>query len=183
MAPILGIIASANQGQFISYNDYEPIATVTVGAGGASTISFTSIPSTYQHLQLRAFLNTSSGNTNAARFNGDTGNSYSTHFFSGNGSIIEIGRQANHNALSSLVYSSDVSNIFFGGVVDILDYANTNKNKTIRSLAGWDTNGGGSIHLRSFTWYSTSAVNSITITSDGGNFTQYSSYALYGIKG
>lgn len=33
--------------------DYDSIATTTVGAGGAASITFSSIPSTYQHLQIR----------------------------------------------------------------------------------------------------------------------------------
>ena len=49
--PILGIIASSQQGG-ISSTAYESIATVTLGSA-ASTINFSSIPSRYQHLQLR----------------------------------------------------------------------------------------------------------------------------------
>ena len=49
--PILGVIDSAKTGNLSSY---ESIQTITVGSGGASTIVFSSIPSTYAHLQIRA---------------------------------------------------------------------------------------------------------------------------------
>jgi hypothetical protein len=77
-----------------------------------------------------------------------------------------------------------LSNLFAGYVIDILDYANTNKNKTIRSLAGSDANGSGTIWFGSIAWLSTSAITSLSFNIESGsNFTQYSSFALYGIKG
>jgi len=69
-------------------------------------------------------------------------------------------------------------------VIDILDYANANKYKTIRSLSGTDyNNSNGRLFYSSGNWRSTSAVTTITLTNDSGtNFTQYSSFALYGVK-
>jgi hypothetical protein len=65
--------------------------------------------------------------------------------------------------------------------MDILDYANTNKFKTTRTLEGYDANGSGNVSLTSGLWQSTSAINSITITAVG-TFNQYSQFALYGVK-
>jgi hypothetical protein len=48
---ILGIIASS---RLAAVGDYESIATVSVGGGGAADVEFTSIPGTYTHLQIRA---------------------------------------------------------------------------------------------------------------------------------
>jgi hypothetical protein len=67
-------------------------------------------------------------------------------------------------------------------ICDVLDYANTNKFKTLRSLTGNDRNGSGSIWLDSGLWRSTSAITSIKFTT-GTAFAQYSQFALYGIKG
>lgn len=182
MSPILGIWASAQSAA--ADTSYESIATVSVGAGGSSSISFTSIPSTYRHLQLRTFTNNPTTLTTNTRFNSDSGANYSFHFLSGNGSTTEVAGVANTTGIANITYASNVANNFFAGVIDILDYANTNKNKTVRSFTGWDTNSSnGSIHLRSGAWYSTSAITSITITADAGSFSQYSSFALYGIKG
>jgi hypothetical protein len=74
---------------------------------------------------------------------------------------------------------------FGAGVIDILDYASANKNKTVRGLIGVDENGAGRIGLGSGLWQNSStAISSISITPQAGTlFLQYSSFALYGIKG
>ena len=74
-----------------AHTSYESIATVTVGSGGSSSIDFTSIPSTYTHLQLRMTARCtaqSGGNpTNVyLRFNSDSGSNYAWHQLAGNGS-------------------------------------------------------------------------------------------------
>jgi hypothetical protein len=69
-------------------------------------------------------------------------------------------------------------------VVDILDYANTNKYKTTRNLMGFDYNGSGTIRSISGLWMSTSAINSITLTTGtSSNWQGDTQFALYGIKG
>jgi hypothetical protein len=76
------------------------------------------------------------------------------------------------------------SNTYYTSVVDILDYKNTNKFKTMRSLDGYDNNGDGYVFLQSFLWRSTSAITDIQISLGGGaNITTASQFALYGIRG
>jgi len=168
--------------------DYESIQTVTVGSGGASSISFTSIPATYSHLQLRAI---SRGTTSAANvemfstFNSTTTNYWRGHQIFGDGSAATA--NAESTSTSNYVFFSPaataLSNTFATGVLDILDYSNTNKNKTLRSLTGFDVNGsGGFIIFRSGLWMNTAAISQIDLTLASGNFVQYSSFALYGIK-
>lgn len=186
MSPILGIWASAQQASLLA-NSYESISTVTVGAGGQSSISFTSIPSTYKHLQIRAiqFCGTTSYNA-LIRYNSDSGNNYASHYLEGNGSTVGSGvaygnPPINYGAIGEVRGGTTYPDVF---VCDILDYTNTNKYKTARSLSGYDANGSGLAAFRSSLWMSTSAITSITITNDvPANFTQYSSFALYGIKG
>jgi hypothetical protein len=60
--PILGIIASSKLTAAVG--DFESIATVTVGGGGAATVEFTSIPATYTHLQLRYIAQKTSNGSN-----------------------------------------------------------------------------------------------------------------------
>lgn len=179
MAPILGIYASQISGHlFGPTGAYDSIATTTVGAGGASTISFTSIPSTYTHLQLRLMVfNSAYGNL---RFNNDTtASNYYAHQLGGDGS------SATAAAYSSSAYApfTSATNQPLVEVIDILDYANTNKNKVTRTLGGVDMNGSGSVRLASNLWMSTAAINRIDMTANTGSFAQYSSFALYGIKG
>lgn len=188
MSPILGIIASSKA---VS-NSYESIATVTVGSGGSSSITFSSIPSTYQHLQIRAIGRTNrsaNGDYSLIAFNSDTSSSnYTTHYLSGNGSTVDAGAYVNSFG-GALVNrwgaANDTSNTFGALVLDILDYANTNKYKTVRSLGGLETNTSNSqINLQSALWLNTAAISNITITPGAGtSFNQYSSFALYGIKG
>jgi hypothetical protein len=190
MTPILGVIASANQGQYISYTDYESIATVTVGSGGSASITFSSIPSTYQHLQIRCTTQENASGVAydnlVARFNGDSSSNYSRHWVVGDGSAASAFGQASRTfAVCGFgVRNAAGASVFGPNVIDILDYADTNKNKTVRALAGTDWNGGGSVGLLSAGWFSTSAITSIVLSLDSSlNFTQYSSFALYGIKG
>ena len=164
------------------FNSYESISTVTVGSGGSSTITFSSIPSTFKHLQLRLITKDGGGNV-PMRFNGDTGNNYANHYINSDGAAYSAGALTTHGTLYASLYSPQgVANTFGASVVDILDYTNTNKNTTVRMLAGADTNGGGNVQLVSGVWINTSAVSSIVLTG-ASNFAQYSSFALYGIKG
>ena len=185
---LAGIIASS--GGAAAGGDYESIATVTVGSGGSSAITFSSIPSTYQHLQIRGISrNNSGGGANnyagEIRFNSDSGNNYNGHTLYGTGSTAA----AYAFGQSTFAYAFDTagsaatSNAFSVAIIDILDYANTNKYKTIRDLGGYDGNDtNGTVRLLSGLWMSTSAVTSITLTPPYP-FAQYSSFALYGIKG
>jgi hypothetical protein len=172
---------------------YESIATVTVGSGGAANIEFTSISASYSHLQIRWIArNTSTAqdrDTNNLIFNSDTGANYSRHFLYGTGSSANSSDAA-ASATSILTGLSDTptaiagSSIFGVGIIDVLDYANTNKYKTVRVLSGQDQNNtSGRIFFSSGSWQSTSAITTIKLTPNVGNFVQYSSFALYGIKG
>jgi hypothetical protein len=172
--------------------DYESIATVTVGAGGASSVDFNSISSAYTHLQIRYIAKNSSTSAGGADFmvtvNGDTTNTnYYSHYLFGNGATptagaLQIGGYYGYLGQMATNATGQTS-MFSGGVTDILDYKDTNKKKTLRSLLGFDLNGSGRIYLTSNLWNSTSAVTSLSFSSpSGGTFTQYSTFALYGIK-
>ena len=180
-----GILSSQISGHLYSYStDFYQIATATVNSGGASTITFSSIPSTYKHLQLRMIHRSSDATSDdnvVGIFNGDTTGSYVTHYLSTNGGgtvqSAVVGTSANVIFFSRTTGASSTANVFGTAVVDILDYANTNKNKTIRSLSGWDSNGSGQLWYWSGAWLKTTAISSIQIN---GNYAQYSSFALYG---
>jgi hypothetical protein len=174
----------------VAPTDFESIQTVTVGGGGAAVITFSSIPSTYSHLQIRAIGRLDSGTTGInigqVRFNSDSGNNYASHRVGGNGSTASATAAASTSAIWALAVfnAGELANCFGAAVIDILDYANTNKFKTGRSLFGFDNNGSGNIYFSSFLYQSTTAVSSLTITIYGGyTFAQYSQFALYGIKG
>jgi hypothetical protein len=186
-----GILASGITGN-LSTNNFTSIATATVDSSGASSITFSSIPSTYTHLQIRGIAKDSRGSYGDdytyMQFNGDSGNNYSTHRIRGDGSSAFASASINASKISFIdIAGNGASNIFGVFIIDILDYANTNKNKITRSLSGVDVNGtvngyGGPLDFTSGAWYSTSAINSITFTCGTPNFLQYTQFSLYGVK-
>jgi predicted phage tail protein len=172
----------------------EPIATNLVGAGGVASIAFTNIPQGYKHLQIRAIARNTVASTGAEavifQVNGDTSSSYAYHKLervnvlnSGNPSSSASTSQTNiYTGVST--EGSELASVFAPMITDILDYANTNKNKTFRTLYGMNTNGGTDVlGLRSGLWMNTAPITSINITSSGGNFAQHTRLSLYGIKG
>ena len=183
-----GILASGISGHLIPPSSYESIATVSVGSGGSSTITFSSIPATFTHLQIRVMgrqTNGSADNYANLRFNGDGGSNYSYHHLVGDGSTAAASSATSQTVIYLQRYAAAgaAASIFGASVIDILDYQNTNKNKTIRNLGGNDRNGAGAIYFSSGAWFNTAAVTSITITPASNDWAEYSSFALYGIKG
>lgn len=168
----------------LSTNSYESIAS---WSSSGTTVTFSSIPSTYKHLQVRFLADLDTADrVLRMRINGvsSTG-TYAKHGLEGNGSSASA-----YGVDSSSATWLDVGYVVSAGhnpavaVIDILDYANTNKYKTTRTLAGNDQNGAGLVGLYSGLYMSTSAISSIEFTINGsGNFATGSSFALYGIKG
>ena len=177
----LGILAASGAGGATAF---ESIATAT-GTGSSDTITFTSIPSTYQHLQIRYTARCSSTAAAYLRFNSDTGTNYNWHYLNGTGSAAAAAGYATQAQIGVSPPDSGIgSSQSTVGIIDILDYKSTTKNKTVRTFAGIDVNGvGGDIALDSGLWRNTNAVTSITITTFGTNFTTATTFALYGIKG
>lgn len=169
--------------------DFESIATVTVGSGGASSIDFTSIPGTYQHLQIRlmsrANFSFAGGLQVIIRFNSDTGNNYRWHRLHGDGASVVAAANASAGGFigmqKSIADTTTGSSVFSGQIVDILDYASSSKTTTVRAFNGYDANGIGTVSIQSGLWTSTNSVTSIALTSDG-NWIQHTTAALYGVK-
>lgn len=185
MSPILGIIASAQQpAQFAT--SFDSIATVTVGSGGVSEVNFTSISGTYTHLQLRCLYQVNANDADfSLRFNTDSGSNYTKHQLYGTGSTAGASGSTSQTSIAGGVNQSTTTSYFSSAIIDILDYTNTNKYTTVRTLTGSDANGSGSVYLRSGLWLNTAAITSIKIipTSGATTINQHSTFALYGVKG
>ena len=174
---------------------YDSITTSTVGSGGVASVTFSSIPATYTHLQVRYFAQTNRATYGRdaiyLRFNSDSATNYSYHTLAGDGGTAYSGAAGTQDKmlLPEVTTTTAGASIFGGGIIDIMDYKNTSKYKTVRSIGGGDHNGtvaslGAEVSLRSGAWYSTSAINSITFyPTSGSTISQYSKFALYGIKG
>ena len=182
--------AASNSVTPVVPNAYESIATVTVGSGGSSTVTFSSIPGTYAHLQVRYVARSGRARTaNGSLYIQLNGNylTASHRLFGTTTASADAASGGLDNGGGQLFVpgSTAAASIFGPGVIDILDYASTNKTKVYRALNGDDLNGEGYAAISSGLWNSTSAITSITFGSvDGGtNIPQYSTFALYGIKG
>lgn len=167
-------------------DEMDLIERVVVGSGGTSSITFSNIPQTYQHLQIRGVAR-NTGTTNrsvSVQFNGDTTSSYAWHLLGGNGSstAVENGVSQTNAQSFSQVYSNASANIFSAFVMDILDYSSVSKNTTIRTIGSREENGAGLVSIYSGLWNSTSAVTSIKLYPLSDSLAEYTTLSLYGVK-
>jgi hypothetical protein len=178
-------------GVAVSASSYESIATVTA-AGGETSLSFTSIPSTYKSLQIRGILKDTFATATQVgcylTFNSDTGSNYSYHRLYGVSSSVYASGSATQTSIflggSGASSASGTTSMFGASITDIVDYASTTKYKTSRTFSGSDLNAAPSpINLTSGLWQSTSAITSIQIAKDYTAFAAGTTFALYGIKG
>jgi hypothetical protein len=170
------------------------IATTTLNVSAAS-ITFSSIPQDYTHLQIRAIGRYTAGGTgseaNNMQFNGDTTfTNYRNHLLYGDGGGTAAATNDQSSTYAGVSFNDfwrggEASGIFATIIYDILDYTNTNKNKVVRSLNGFEKNAsGGNVRFNSGVWLNTSAITSIRfIPANGLSYAQYTNFALYGIKG
>jgi hypothetical protein len=172
---------------------YDSLAAVTLSAA-VSTITLGSIPTGYKHLQIRAIVRNSTaaydGTQNLnVRFNGDSTAVYGQHLFYAReyGDTV-AGSGYNETSMNiGPCFPSDGAPAGTYGtfIFDLLDYSNTSKNKTSRTLFGANVSGTTSnvgVGIASGLWRNTTAVSSVTFISGSGNFMANSQFALYGIK-
>lgn len=157
------------------------IQTVTVGAGGAASIDFTSIPGTYTDLVLVASLREATGTqwTSNILFNGVATNQ-SERYLRGNGASAISNSQS---VIQTIDNGSDAtSNTFNNQIVYIPNYAGST-NKSVSSESVGETNATTAYsRISASLWSSTAAITSITIkVSNSTNFAQYSTASLYGV--
>lgn len=168
--------------------------TKEVLVGSAASITFSSIPQYYQHLQLRIVTRSNDtidtiNNNLRIRFNSDTGNNYSRH-----GMLVQASSRSSYGSASQNAgfigavpcANTTVSTSFFGSsIVDILDYRNTSKKTTVRTINGYDDNAGVNERLtfESSLWNNTAAVSTIQIFTTNGSLIANTQASLYGIRG
>lgn len=184
----LGFFATAGAGG--AAPAFELISTQLITTNTAD-LTFSSIPQTYKHLQLRYVARANNNVTNLRfRLNGDTGSNYATHSLHTQSTGVFSDNSTSTTSMYSCEFSFDGASptgAFSPGIMDFLDYSATSKNTTMRGLAGqcepaWVT---GRLRLRSAAWFNTAAVTSLTIFTDSGTgrFVAGSRFSLYGIKG
>jgi hypothetical protein len=194
MSPLIDLIGSAKGygwGALTSSSAFESIATI-VAAGSESSVTFSSIPSTFQHLQIRVLAKDNDSGFagvefGAIWFNGDLNSNKRWHTLMGDGNaVFAAGATSTASRISNCfaVVQGNSANNFGVSIIDIHDYASTTKNKTVRSFSGADAiASGGKVRISSGLWNTTSAITSITLERAVTTFTAGSTFSLYGIKG
>jgi len=179
----LGVLSAA--GASVG-GDFELISTA-FGTGSSGVIEFTSIPSTYRHLQIRySAKNTSTNNAMGIRMNGVTTSSYgrSRMTSTGGASLLHesLGGQTIIN-LPESVQTTTGTGFVSGGVIEILDYTSTTKNTTIEALTGSIVDGSvRRFHFISGLFADTPAISSISFVASANSFATISRFSLYGIR-
>lgn len=166
---------------------FEAIASTTLTTT-TSTVTFSSIPGTYEHLQLRFQARDAAATTlivPLATLNNDSGANYVYHRVYGTGSLAS----ADGNTASTYIQTGAIpaanatANCVSSTIVDVLDYASPSKNSTLRIVSGVDTNNTlGRVWVASGLWLNTSTINRVDITSAGSGFVAGSVFALYGFR-
>ena len=158
---------------------YTPIASQTLGSAAAS-VTFSSIPGTYQDLRLVISAGTSGTDYLAIQYNGDTATNYSMTYLSGNGTAASSGRQTGMTYWQISALGTQTTTVGDSVItVDIENYAGTSTYKTGLSRANRASNGVDAIVGL---WRSTAAINSILIKGTGFNLATGSTFTLFGIK-
>jgi hypothetical protein len=185
--PNLGIVASSINKT--STGNYYSIATITSQTSSVGT--FTNIPQTYKHLQIRALNHNSASSlgeicvrlgTNATAVISTTSYSYHRIDGSGSGAFAANGSSVTYMSCAYCPSTAISSTIMGVIVIDILDYTSSTKNKTIRSIGGYDANGSGQSSFSSGLLNVTGAIQSVSVFSSSGGTSANNTFALYGIN-
>tara|TARA_R100001244_G_scaffold58606_1_gene49490 strand:+ start:639 stop:1160 length:522 start_codon:yes stop_codon:yes gene_type:complete len=166
------------------------IETVTL-TGDVASVTFSGIPATFEHLQVRCATRAAGAAAGMAffiEFNGSAGTAYSTHGMAGATSAIYGLRLTGEAKISvfngthgTSVDASELAPL----ILDVMDYKNTNKNTTVQLLYGSAVTltANERVTFGSGLWDSTAAITSIKFTPSSGDLVTGSTFTLYGIKG
>jgi hypothetical protein len=163
------------------------IDSYTVGSGGAASIDFTSIPSTYTDLVVKFSARVTGTGTVVnigVNFNGSS-SSFTNRYLGGNGSTASSGSLSGTDGTLSIWtgnYNDTTSNTFGNAEIYIPNYAGSN-NKSF-SVDGVAENNAtdGRMAMNAMLWSNTAAINRVTLIPQTGSFMQYSTATLYGVK-
>jgi len=171
-------------------NTYFPIATTTVGSGGAATIEFTSIPQTYTDLLLKLSFRSSAAGAHGGSaqmiFNNSTAQNYSFTFLRGSGftspgtgtsaGVAYIRVTNNHPT------AGNTASTFGNSDVYIYNYTSSSAKSTSEDSVEENNTSECYAQITAGVWTLTNAITSIKLTSEATSFVQYSTATLYGIK-
>lgn len=165
-------------------NTYVLLAKSTVGSAGASSITFSNIPQTgYTDLLIKTSSRTDglgAGNALLLSLNGSTANFSNKLLYGASGSAYSA------SGTRGIVFAdgtSETASTFENTEIYIPNYTSSNY-KSISSDSVMEGNATSGIYMGLFAmiWQNTSAITSLSLTPQAGNFVQYSDFYLYGIS-
>jgi hypothetical protein len=163
--------------------NYVLLEKITVGAAGATNITFSGIPQTgYTDLVLKFSARGDAGAISRSvglQFNG-SGTGYANKFLQGDGASATSG-SGSSIYLGECTAATATSNTFANQEVYIPNYASSNF-KILSVDSAPETNAVTQyLTLVSTTWSNTAAITSINLSIATGNFVQGSTFYLYGV--
>jgi hypothetical protein len=190
--------AASNSITPAALGDFQSIATYTVSGTSTTVLTFSSIPSTYKHLQIRGMVRNSVSayyQTILMRFNASSGGTdYNGNILRGNGATAEMANYINNAQayveMSYVAGGNTTTGTFSPLVLDLYDYTDTSKKRNGKLIMGYENNGIGFDNYdkglqtaQYWNWQQTNAINQIELTINGGYYIAGTRLALYGIKG
>jgi hypothetical protein len=168
-------------------NTFKKIQTVTVGSGGAASIDFTSIPQTYTDLKIVVSARGTDSNTRVQivlKFNGSS-TGYSERQVRGFDANVASSTTGSTDRISlpRITAATATASVFSSNEYYIPNYASSNnKSVSVDSVAENNSSASWFVDLTAGLWSNSSAITSIALSCDAGNFAQYSTATLYGVS-
>jgi len=161
---------------------YTLISSVTVGSGGAASMSLTSIPATYTDLLISLSLRSDSNVSDVLVNFNSAGNNSTWRRLLGEGSSSSSDSGSNGAGLL-INMSTTTASVFATNQMYIPNYAGSNY-KSYSTEAAIERNSatGQAMQIAAGLWSNSAAITSISFTGTSGNFVQYSTAYLYGIS-
>jgi len=158
---------------------YEPIATTTLGSAN-STITFSSIPTSYTDLRLIVVSTPTASLQLKIRYNNDSTAIYSGAEIRADGASVGSDRYTGENsnyANWGYLWTANLGMVKF----DVLNYLGSTF-KTTLSTWDCDKNGTGNLERGVHLYRSTSAINRIDLVTSTSTMAAGTTATLYGIK-
>lgn len=167
---------------------YTPITAQTLTTA-TTTVTFSSIPSTFTDLVLVVSNLTTTNNSSnlygrVGNGSADSGTNYSYTILKGSTTTVASStRQTNSNVLNLGGYDIGTTNTVPSmSITNFMNYSSTATNKTVLSRFSIVNGGSSEINTMVQLWRSTAAINYIQVYTNGGNLLTGTTLSLYGIK-
>jgi hypothetical protein len=156
------------------------ISSVTVGSGGAASISFTGIPSTFTDLSiLISGRDGSASGTFEMRPNNATANRTTKELY---GTGAAAGSQSQTAFYFDMEPNNFTASTFGSAQIYIPNYASSNYKSMSTESVSENNSTTSYVRLTAWLWSDTTAISSLYFYPSSGNIAQYSTAYLYGVK-